>query len=206
MKMTMKIFTLCAAVSLLSMSCLRTFPHTGSQTALLQSAVLVYDGGGHGSGIILNSTTILTAKHVAMDGDGPRQDLIVRDAAGGEHKVTGCRVSETADAALLFVSPSLPDVRIAISANPGNLGDEVFCVGAPLDPNWTQYAVSGRIAKVDAPNSQWPHAVLIDAHLAPGCSGGPVFLDGKLYGICVGGEGLIVVILPVSEFLDLLAQ
>jgi S1-C subfamily serine protease len=206
MKTTLRVFVLCAAVSMLSMSCLRTFPQAATPEDLMQSTALVYDGQGHGSGVFLTSTTVLTARHVAMDGDAPRSDIIVKDAAGNDHKVTDVRISETADAAILTVSPALMGVHTVISKKPGKVGDVVFCVGAPLDPNWVQYAVGGRIAKVGAPNDQWPHAVLIDAHLAPGCSGGPVFLDGELYGICVGGEGMIVVILPVSAFADLLAQ
>lgn len=174
---------------------------------LADRTVVVMSTAGHGSGVILDSRTVLTAQHVVLAplaiGD---PNFVVRDTAGHEHAVVGCILDLYCDAAILFVSPRLTcRGALKLSHSASLVGDSILCFGTPYLPEWLPCTFYGCIVqtKVAVP-SIWPQTTIIDAHIGPGCSGGGVFLRGELYGICVGAVGDLGIVLPVSELYDLL--
>jgi S1-C subfamily serine protease len=209
--MTKRMLLCSVGVALVFLAVAGFVPSEPSLSQLVSTTVLVTDGHGHGSGVILGPRSVLTARHVAMDftGDGGRRsNLVVVDSLGGKHRVLGSITDPNSDAAILFVSPAMPKVKVTLSAKPGNLGDLIVTVGAPCNVAFFPSVSVGRIMRIDSDarftGIEWPHVVVSDIHIAPGSSGGPVFLRGKLYGIAVGHSGVISIILPVSEFKGLL--
>jgi S1-C subfamily serine protease len=175
--------------------------------SLVSRTVSIESTLSHGSGVALNDRTVLTAQHVVLEalalGD---PNISVRDTAGHVHTVVGCILDQYSDAAVLFVSPRLDTAPpCLISHARGLAGTAILCVGAPRSARWFPCATWGRISCGSVPAlPMWPMVVIVDAHIAPGCSGGPVFLRGRLYGICVGTWEGLGLVLPVSELYDLL--
>lgn len=176
----------------------RQFPSTSIQD-LQSSAVLIYNDSGHGSGVIVDANAVLTAAHVAS-----HEGLIVRCSGGEEFSVVRIVFDDDSDAAVLYVDDKLPYPPCSVAKELPSAGDEILCIGAPYDPNYAGAVLRGYVVKAAVSVGYWPQAIISDLHGAPGCSGGPVFLGGRLVGIDVGSNGILCCIVPVSEFLEIL--
>lgn len=146
------------------------------------STVLVSTNGEHGSGVHIGNGFILTAAHVVED----RAEMDVTDSKG--HKQTGkvLWANKTYDVALIQVESAagVAASKLNCAVRP-SVGDEVAAVGNPINLQFIH--TWGRVASRTEPHEPWAEAFLIDATIAPGMSGGPVFdKAGNLVGLAVG--------------------
>ncbi|HAX02722.1 MAG: hypothetical protein A2Y45_04965 [Tenericutes bacterium GWC2_34_14] len=166
------------------------------------SVIVVKTDTGHGSGIIFDSKPIegtentlyyaLTNHHVVEEGGEMRihfgddkTDLAVRDYAS----------YELYDIAVVrFVAPNTRVIRVhPISPIKDNTitqimkGQDVYAIGTPEDITRFNYVTQGIVSLATYPyNGIEDLAIMHDAELNPGNSGGPLFnLNGDVIGINV---------------------
>jgi len=181
-------------------------------TELHANTVILTDGYGHGSGVLLTrvdgekrTTFIWTAAHVAncwMNEDGSFRDIPVvqgdkrrmaRVLRASDHFIdTDCAVLE-----LLPGDASMEGtVHFYRAFNHVKLGQRVVHCGTPLDRKWNERLVSyGRVSAVDRVHGDRPllvprHFDHVDLTAYPGCSGGPVVdeEDGGIVGLVILGS------------------
>jgi S1-C subfamily serine protease len=183
-------------------------------SGLTNSAVVVYQTRGHGSGVVVGKDRVLTARHVACHFGDANDPLLVITADGdAPRRVIGTIVDPNVDAAILLLDPNTPfdanEPPAEVDRVPLGVGDVVTVVGTPLDrENLKLCVLRGYVVKVNV-SPGLPGALnldIIDAHAAPGCSGGPVFdSKGRVRGILLCGVGGILGgSLPTREFDGLL--
>ena len=166
---------------------------------VMPSVVAVRTETGHGSGIIYKSEDIgdgmtryyvMTNYHVVEDGGemnvyfGTDIDPIdVKDFAGFQlHDIAVVRF-ETDLEFTVFDSPAINEgLGIQIIA-----GQDVYAIGTPENINKFNYVTSGVVSMTSFDyNGVTGLAIMHDAELNPGNSGGPLFnLNGELVGINV---------------------
>jgi S1-C subfamily serine protease len=173
-------------------------PYAGVLEAL-ENTVVVTDGMGHGSGIILQDGYVLTAAHCIHNG------MIVREPNGTEYPVEEVYVNEDYDVAVM----SVPGITgSCVLAGELELITHVWLIGAPLDPALQGTITEGYLVHLDRDVFDWEDAVQISAISAPGNSGGPVVDDdGRVIGLLVGGPAHIdpySICEPVDHILDTL--
>lgn len=152
--------------------------------------VIVSDGDGHGSGVIIGPNLVMTAKHVA---EQLTVSAVVKFADGSEAPVTVKWTSDTLDIAVLSVET--PDYAVPAVFNCSALswGEPIVVIGAPHNAVWSIKA--GIVSSIDPMNQDrtpdsFKLATVIDAATNPGDSGAPVFgADGRIRGIEIGGFG-----------------
>ena len=173
-------------------------PYAGVLEAL-ENTVIVTDGMGHGSGMILQDGLVVTAKHCVGEG------LVVGKLDGTEYEVTEYFVHPTYDVAILCVPGIQGDAAV-----PADLEMllHVWILGAPLDVELAGSMTEGFLVNLDRDIwNRWEDAIQVSAWGAPGNSGGPVVDDdGRLVGIVVAGpnrEGACAVIVePVGHIME----
>ncbi len=123
----------------------------------------------------MSDNILLTAKHVVTG----LSDLKITGHDGVTY--TAVEVLEDVDDDLAVViiqgrrGPSLD-----LGPWPG-LGDDVICVGAPL--NFAPQHIITTWGRVSSEN--WNNNFVYDGFAGPGCSGGPVIVNGKVAGVVV---------------------
>lgn len=140
-----------------------------------QATVVVENGAGHGSGVIVGNGSVLTAYHVVDDGI-PEIEFF-----GGE-RVSGVVdwASEALDLAIVRVD--IPDRYAAPALFCGTVTPDqrLVSIGHPLSTRWV--LVEGYLNKMDI--SDKTHLLPLGFDLSLGNSGGPVFDDsGRIVGI-----------------------
>jgi S1-C subfamily serine protease len=174
-----------------------------SKEEMSLSALIVRGETGHGSGVCISSSgLVLTNAHVV----GDSKILEVEDE-GNSYLGVVVKVDMERDAAVIVVgSTKLPIAAVALE--PVRVGDDVFVAGAPLHLENRGMLTKGVVSKVGAfKGSEFIH---MDAPIAPGNSGGPVFnASGELVGISVaiqigadGGLSHIGLAIPLAEFFE----
>lgn len=180
--------------------------------AMVDATVLVkrIDQQGWGSGVFINDNVVLTAKHVVRDGIEP----LVIEYQDVDYKILKVYTDKDSDLAMLLTE-EVQELSIAqiMSYDKIKLGDTVYAVGSPLHFSWKFNLTKGIVSHLSRthPGGEdvydkwgWSHLFGYDAHGAPGSSGGPIFIDGKLAGLCVAGYsregGSMVLGIPASEF------
>ena len=151
-----------------------------NHSAMMQSAVFVKAGSGHGSGVVIGPSIVLTAAHVAVNGD-------VSVIVNGETiaaKVVMQGTGEDADFAVLKLSHSV-DVPIAkISCREVPVGEQIYAVGWPLN-GLPSVLVSGKVLSHEDVGGEYFR--FTDANFIMGMSGGPVYdAEGNVVGIVHG--------------------
>jgi S1-C subfamily serine protease len=103
---------------------------THDDTRYLAATVIIEDQTGHGSGVFISPTQILTAKHVAEEfyGDGLR----VRGPEGDIYQVVSASFGP-ADIAILTVDRPLNGTPLKTSCHPIERGDKFTFFGSPLN-------------------------------------------------------------------------
>ncbi|HRF02741.1 MAG TPA: trypsin-like peptidase domain-containing protein [Pirellulaceae bacterium] len=145
----------------------------------MPATVVVTDGIGSGSGVIVSEDGIvLTAAHVLMTG-GPELEVIFAD--GRTVKATALGLNRDVDAGMLKLDEPGPWPHVEMAEpSSAEAGDWCVVLGHPggYQLGRTPPVRVGRILAYDKT------VVLTDCALIGGDSGGPLFdLDGKLIGI-----------------------
>lgn len=165
------------------------------------SVVIIQTDNGHGSGIVYRKEAIegstlfryhvITNHHVVSDGG----EIIVRYGnTGFRIPVRSYASSALYDIAVLRIETE-EDLQVHIIGpieNPGTTvevkkGQDVYAIGTPQDINKYNYVTQGIVSLVTFPyNGVNDLAIMHDAEVNPGNSGGPLFnLYGEVLGINV---------------------
>lgn len=174
-----------------------------SKEEMAKAAFVIRTDLGHGSGVCISSNgLILTNAHVIGDAK-----IVEVEDEGNSYLGVVLKRNRKRDAAVLLIEATgLQPVRIA--STPARVGDDLFVSGTPDRLENRNILTRGLVSKVgDYGGSTYIH---MDAHIAGGNSGGPVFnADGCLVGITVayqiapdGSKSHINLAIPIAEFLD----
>ncbi len=149
----------------------------------LAAIVGITESEGHGSGFVVDGGVVVTNHHVIAGATSARlrfQDGRVFDAV---HVLYDDPVN---DLAILGVDGDIGAVPIAIAADSAAVGDSVVVIGSPLG---LDYSLSSGLVAARR-EQEGTHLLQIDATIAPGSSGGPVFDGhGNLIGVSVATRG-----------------
>lgn len=139
--------------------------------------------GWTGSGVIVGSHTILTAKHMIVD----MNDFTITTIDGNSYEAVKWVVDPNNDCGLLFFGEELsPIVKFADKLE---LGDRVVVIGSPYGDTFLNTVTFGIVSGLNREVSYFSdeYVITVDAAANPGNSGGPVFnMQGRVIGITVG--------------------
>lgn len=146
------------------------------------SVVKIYAERGHGSAVHIGNGYYLTAAHVT----GDRKEMKIKTALGDEGTASVLWASKQYDIALVKSGDPLLIGTANLDCRELENGEAIWLKGNPL--NLEFITTSGFVAGAELSLGPWKAARPVDASLAGGMSGGPVFdAEGKLVGINVGG-------------------
>lgn len=167
--------TLLAAVFLLAVTACDRLPQELQATVLIQPA----NGKGHASGVIISKRTVLTNRHVA---EAVKETGKITFQGGEVVEAHLVWVSAYNDLAMYEVEVPRKYIPARLACRAAVLDEEVTVIGHPLITKWNVtrgHVTSGSgMEEADIKNS-----IAIDAIVAPGNSGGPVF---DRYGYVIG--------------------
>lgn len=176
--------------------------HANAATVDNGSAVEVFVGEGHGSGVYLGNGWVLTAAHVAAGApDNATKIKRVRNESWTDEWTADVVWTDTRqDFALLKIRGEVANLSAAvIDCGDMALGQDVTVVGWPADLGMVQSR--GYVAAGKEKRGPWQSAFVVVAPIFFGNSGGPVYnQEGDVAGLAVGilqGTSLSIVI-PVS--------
>ena len=156
-----------------------------------------------GSGFALDSTTLITNRHVVADS----ADLQISTYDGRDVAVTAATTAELADLAIVRTAEPLPAAPVLADTDPV-AGDAVTVVGYPLGGQLT--VTSGHVIgeTTDPLNENFGEVLVTDAAVEPGSSGSAALdSEGRVVGVVYAknttGQSFI---LPVSTLRTLLAD
>lgn len=161
--------------------------------------------GGHGSGVCISSEGLILTNHHVVD------SAVVVEVEHGGNSFLGRVVKSSVErdiALIKIITQQLIIPAIAQSLPP--IGDDVFVAGTPLHVENANLLTKGVISKTG--EFEGKQYLFVDAGIAPGNSGGPVFsASGHLIGISVavqtnqdGSLSHIGLAIPIAEALDTL--
>lgn len=147
-----------------------------NQNILENSVVYIASSNNHsqhGSGMVINSRTIVTAKHVAQAILSTNSEIQIRTKSG---KVLSSRISvamsSSVDVAVLFLmDEDIPVTPVPLSCNRAAVGDKIFAIGHPLAEEWIY--TFGYISRNETDPQTQHQATTMP--VANGLSGAPVF-------------------------------
>lgn len=138
--------------------------------------------GAHGSGFYIGNGYVVTAAHV------PDEEMFIAVVlADGRRLRADVVVSDEIDDLAIVKIDAPNDLRAApLACRPAVVGEHIEVRGNPLQFDFV--STYGRVAGLARPLlPDWRSTFLIDATIAPGNSGGPVFdKDGAVLGVAVG--------------------
>lgn len=156
-----------------------------------------------GSGFALDSTTLITNRHVVADS----ADLQISTYDGRDVAVTAATTAALADLAIVRTAEPLPAAPVLATTDPVT-GDAVTVVGYPLGGQLT--VTSGHVIgeTTDPLNENFGQVLVTDAAVEPGSSGSAALdsagrVVGVVYAKNTTGQSFI---LPVSTLRTLLAD
>lgn len=150
---------------------------------------IITEGGGHGSGAILDGGYILTAGYVSEDAE--TVTVITRDGKKHEGEVLWSNHGYGSyDVSLIYVHSMRNMDGADLSCAEPVLGQDIVVLGNPKQSDWLK--TWGKVANPDAskgPQDMWKEVVALDATATHGNSGGPVIdaNTGVFVGLLVGG-------------------
>jgi S1-C subfamily serine protease len=153
----------------------------------LQATAIIEDrGGGHGSGVFISPTQILTAAHVA---EHISERTRVRGPDGDIYQILGARLGP-ADIAIIIVDrPLRIGVPLGISCGQIDRGDRLTYYGSPRSLEFIGpidvTVMGGRLtADVDDDPNATDATILVDGEAEPGTSGsGLLDSNGRVVGV-----------------------
>lgn len=150
----------------------------------MASTVLVeFNGFNKGSGFVVASDLIMTAKHVVDE----RGSYAIIFADGSRRDVKAMCISEESDCAVLQICKS--DLVPLVLETKILVGESITVIGSPLGSmKYFNYVTHGIVSKLDVQQDELSSnpVVMIDAAVNPGNSGGPVFnAKGRVIGIAI---------------------
>lgn len=161
--------------------------------------------GGHGSGVCISSEGLILTNHHVVD------EAVVVEVEHRGNSFLGRVVKRSAERDIALIKILSQQLTIpAIASGASTVGDDIFVAGTPLHLNNANLLTKGVLSKTGDCEGQ--NYLFIDASIAPGNSGGPVFnADGFLVGISVavqtnadGSISHIGLAIPITEALQTL--
>ena len=144
--------------------------------------VTIDTGQGHGSGVFISPTLILTNHHVVESYDIVRVTLLTGRKILGEV----VRKHPERDVALIQVEDS-GHRAVPIRMQPLKVAESVFAIGSPLEKEFSGTVTKGIVSKF-VPNKFGLEDIQADVDIQPGNSGGPLLdKNGNLVGITYAG-------------------
>lgn len=157
-----------------------------------------------GSGVLIRSDLVLTARHIAETGED--FDIMTND--GKVYKAERAITSKKYDLGFIKLKNNIKYTTVIGDINDCRLGQTVYAIGSPYgDINQNSVttgivsSLARRLEDFGCPESYgWSCTFQTDAAGHPGNSGCPVYtLDGKVRGILVGGfSNAIIYCIPAS--------
>jgi S1-C subfamily serine protease len=146
------------------------------------ATVMVVTDSGHGSGVHIGGGYILTATHVV----GAAKSLTLKTDNGAKLDSTVLWSNPDYDVALLRIADPKALKSVSLSCRTPPVGEHVSVEGNPMKLEFQ--TTWGRIAgKTQVGGDMWKAVYVLDATIAPGVSGGPVFDSNRnVVGIAVG--------------------
>ncbi len=150
-------------------------------------------GDSGGSGFLIGDRTVITAKHVVDVNDVP---YFVQYSDGHIEMINNETIvrSNRDDLAMFQVQRTF-GVELKIQKELAEIGDEIYIIGHPYvyrTPYFSTGIVGSDRVKMRFIGGYYNEVVMMDAHIVPGCSGGPVFnMDDEVVGVAVGASRLI---------------
>jgi S1-C subfamily serine protease len=151
----------------------------------LQASVIIEDRSGHGSGVFISPTQVLTAKHVAEQ--FYKGELRVRGPDGSIYHIVSISFSD-ADIAIVTVDKPFQGVPLPVSCAPLERGDRLSYYGNPLSiefvgPIELTYMGGRNVEDSDDPDFT-NSTLLTNGEAEPGVSGaGVVDSLGRVVGV-----------------------
>jgi serine protease Do len=159
-----------------------TRPIAKNMKEIQRNVVVVFAGGGHGSGFVIDDVGhILTNEHVVR----AAQRVKVRFESGQEDTATVLATDARRDVALLKIDRTGTG-GLPIGLDPAAVGDTVYAVGAPLDPAYSATVSKGIVSGVrEIDDETW---IQSDVNVQHGSSGGPLLDErGNVIGMTARG-------------------
>lgn len=181
------------------------WPIEAEGNVMVGPTVKVQNGAAHGSAVHIGNGKYLTAAHVAVMLNDKTE--VHFDDGSKQVGVEVMWANTKYDIALIQVDGSeLVEARDVACTDP-KIGDIVTSEGNPL--GFLFVTTYGRVSSAPQPAGHWASVFNMDANVAPGMSGGPVFNEaGDIVGINVGMgvEMPIYLAVPGSVACDLLGR
>jgi S1-C subfamily serine protease len=163
----------------------------------------VFAGDGHGSGFFVSSDgALLTNAHVV----GGAKFVKVKIATGRELLGEVLRKDAVRDIALIRVEETRL-IPLPIRVAEANVGEEVYCIGSPLDEKFSTTMSRGIVSGYRVEDNM--KYLQSDVNVLPGSSGGPLLdSNGNVIGLTVGGITLarapagLNFFIPINEALE----
>lgn len=191
-KITMSI---CIVLALCSIIWL--YPSSVNVNTISNSVVMLTDEEGHGSGAIVSSNCVLTAKHVTV-----HMPLVVKTADGDTYNVIKVIEDPDSDFAIVYIDGIFDETPLKFDPTPLEVGDNIWVIGCPANIDLPACVLPGTVVRVnlDVPELDEKNVDVLDAHAAPGCSGGPVVdHKGHIRSVLVIGSISNCGAIPVGE-------
>jgi hypothetical protein len=155
-------------------------------TSPLQAYVIIEDASGHGSGVFISPTQVLTAKHVTEH----NSDLMrIRGPEGDIYHIIGV-YDGPADVSIIEVDRPLRGTPLQVSCDPIERGDRLSYYGSPgslefIGPVDVTY-IGGKLEWDEDPDYQEMvgSTLLVNGEAEPGVSGSGVLdSQGRVVGV-----------------------
>lgn len=189
-----KIMAVIGLICVVTVCPLLLSPSTIRSVGFAESVVVLTDGLGHGSGVIISPTEVLTAKHVAM-----HSGMIVKTMDGETYNIRTTRMDPDSDLAVVEIDGVFKQRPLKLGQELSK-DDSICVIGAPFDMRLTGTISRGRVVNVNFDlEPGYMNLDMIDAQIGPGSSGGPVIHGRRVCGILVRGNGTFALVVPVGE-------
>lgn len=128
-----------------------------------------------GTGVFVSDNVLLTAKHVIEKRTNDRSVLMV--GPDGKRYVSVSVLEDFDDDLAIVILRDRQGPWMELGPSP-SLGDNVICIGTPLNDYQQLIITWGRVS-----SEKYKNLFVYDGFAWPGCSGGPVIVGGKVVGI-----------------------